>query len=252
MFITESPATQQAVMNQTMRNNATLPVPVNPLEQARFNMVEQQIRTWEVLDQSVLDLLMVVKREEFVPEAYRALALMDVEIPLGNDAPGQCMMTPKLEARIIQTLAPKPHERALEIGTGSGYLTALLAKCAQSVASIELVPRLANLAAVKLAQAGIGNVEITTGDAAQSPAAFLPAGQQFEVIVLTGSVPMLPQDYLANLAVGGRLFAIVGDAPVMKATLVTKAAENAISESALFETVVAPLVNAKSPSRFAF
>ena len=237
-------------MNQTMQT--TINQPLDAQEQTRFNMVEQQIRTWEVLDQSVLDLLFVVKREEFVPEAYRALALMDVEIPLGDDAPGQFMMTPKLEARIVQILAPKSHERVLEIGTGSGYLTALLAKCAQRVASIELVPRLANQAAGRLAQAGIGNVEITTGDAAQSPAAFFPAGQQFDVIVLTGSVPMLPRDYLAYLAVGGRMFAIVGDAPVMKATLINKTAENASSVSVLFETVVAPLVNAKAPSRFTF
>jgi protein-L-isoaspartate(D-aspartate) O-methyltransferase len=228
---------------------------LNNLEQARFNMVEQQIRTWEVLDQSVLDLLFVVKREDFVPPAYRALAFMDTEIPLGTEGiefDNQTMMTPKLEARIIQELAPKSHERVLEIGTGSGYLTALLAKRAARVASIEYFQTLANQAAGKLAGAGIGNVEITVGDAAISPAAFLPAGQTFEVIVLTGSTPTLPDAFLPYLAIGGRMFAVIGDAPVMKATLIRKTAANAYATEVLFETVLPPLIHAQQPSRFTF
>jgi protein-L-isoaspartate(D-aspartate) O-methyltransferase len=219
------------------------------IEQARFNMVEQQIRTWEVLDQSVLDLLLAVKREDFVPTAYRALAFVDMEIPLGE---GQTMMAPKLEARLIQELALKAHERVLEIGTGSGYLTALLAKRTAKVASIEYFESLATSAAARIAVAGIDNVEITVGDAAQSPANFVDATQTFDVIVFTGSLPVLPTVYLNHLAVGGRLFAVVGDAPAMKATLFTKTRENTTTEQALFETVLPPLINAEQPSRFTF
>jgi protein-L-isoaspartate(D-aspartate) O-methyltransferase len=219
------------------------------IEQARFNMVEQQIRTWDVLDQSVLELLFACKREDFVPVAYRSLAFVDMEIPLGE---GQMMMPPKLEARILQEVAPKPHERVLEIGTGSGYLSALLAKKAAKVASIEYFQTLAVSAAAKLAAAGIGNVEITTGDAAHSPANFVDAQQQFDVIVFAGSLPVLPAAYLPHLAVGGRLFAVIGDAPAMKAMLYTKTSEQNTVALELFETVVAPLINAEEPSRFTF
>ncbi|MCA3042990.1 MAG: protein-L-isoaspartate O-methyltransferase [Rhodocyclaceae bacterium] len=219
------------------------------IEQARFNMVEQQIRTWEVLDQSVLELLFNVKREDFVPAVYRSLAFVDMEIPLGE---GQLMMPPKLEARILQEVAPKAHERVLEIGTGSGYLSALLASRAAKVASIEYFESLAVSAAAKLAAAGIGNVEITTGDAARSPAKFVDPQQQFDVVVFTGSLPVLPAAYLPRLAVGGRLFAIIGDAPAMKAMLYTKATEQSTNALELFETVVAPLLNAEQPSRFTF
>lgn len=221
-------------------------------EQARFNMVEQQIRPWDVLDRSVLDLLFALKRENFVPDAYRALAFMDMEIPLNENGEGQTMMSPKLEARIMQELQVKAHERVLEIGTGSGYLTALLGKRAERVASIEYFQSLATRAAAKLAVAGIGNVEITVGDAAISPAAFVPPQQKFEVIVLTGSVPQLPADYLPYLTIGGRFFAIVGDAPAMKATLITKVSDNACHTIELFETVVPPLIHARAPSRFSF
>ncbi|MBC7622925.1 MAG: protein-L-isoaspartate O-methyltransferase [Aeromicrobium sp.] len=219
------------------------------IELARFNMVEQQIRTWEVLDQSVLELLFTVKREDFVPAAYRSLAFVDMEIPLGE---GQVMLAPKFEARILQEVAPKPHERVLEIGTGSGYLSALLASRAAKVASIEYFESLAISAAAKLATAGIGNVEITIGDAARSPANFIDPQQQFDVIVVTGSLPVLPAAYLPHLAVGGRLFAIIGDAPAMKAMLYTKTSEQSTVALELFETVVAPLINAAEPSRFTF
>ena len=220
-------------------------------EQARFNMIEQQIRTWEVLDQDVLDLLFQVKREDFVPQAYRAIAFTDMEIPLG-EGHGQFMMAPKMEARIIQELAPQPGERVLEVGTGSGYLTALLASCAAAVTSIEYFDAYSRTASSHLARANITNVNFKIGDAAQSPLAFIGASEKFDVIVLTGSVPIFPQVYLDTLAENGRLFAIVGDAPVMKATLFTRASGNAVATAEIFETVVAPLLHATQPSRFDF
>jgi protein-L-isoaspartate(D-aspartate) O-methyltransferase len=223
------------------------------IEQARFNMVEQQIRTWEVLDQSVLELLFAVKRENFVPPAYRSLAFVDMEIPLGPKAgEGEVMMAPKLEARLLQEVAPKSHERVLEIGTGTGYLTALLAKRAQRVVSVEINASLAKTAAATLSANQITNVEVKQGDAAKTPASVVGANDVFEVIVLGGSVPVLPEAFLKHLTVGGRLFAIVGDAPAMKATLVTKTGEGAYAAAELFETVLPPLQNATQPSRFTF
>jgi protein-L-isoaspartate(D-aspartate) O-methyltransferase len=222
------------------------------IENARFNMVEQQIRTWEVLDQSVLELLFHVKRENFVPAAYRALAFVDMEIPLGSIADGQVMMAPKVEARIVQELAPKSHERVLEIGTGSGYLAALLAQKAERVRSIEISPQLAKMATDNLVANEIRNVDVRVGDAAKTPGDAIGPNEVFEVIVFSGSVPILPENYLQHLTVGGRLFAIVGDAPVMKATLITKTGEGAYAARELFETVLPPLVNAPEPSRFSF
>ena len=218
-------------------------------EQARFNMVEQQIRTWEVLDQDVLDLLFQVKREDFIPVAYRAIAFTDMEIPLGE---GQLMMTPKMEARILQELAPRTTDRVLEIGTGSGYLTALLASRAAVVTSVEFFEAFSRTAAGNLARANIANVNLKVGDGAQTPAAFAGPDEKFDVIVLTGSVPILPQAYLDALAENGRLFVIIGDAPAMKATLITRASNKSFNHVDLFETVVAPLINAKQPSRFDF
>jgi protein-L-isoaspartate(D-aspartate) O-methyltransferase len=218
-------------------------------EKARFLMVEQQIRTWEVLDQGVLDLLFAVKREDFVPVAYRSLAFVDMEIPLDHQ---QTMMTPKLEARILQEVAPKSDERVLEIGSGSGYLTALLAKQAESVTSIDIFQDFSLAAAAKLALIGVTNVHLKTGDAAESAVSILASHETFDVIVLTGSVPMLPKAYLDMLNLNGRLFAVVGDAPAMKATLFTKTGEPAFTTDDLFETVLMPLVNAKQPSRFEF
>lgn len=218
-------------------------------EKARFLMVEQQIRTWEVLDQDVLDLLFAVKREDFVPVAYRSLAFVDMEIPLDHQ---QTMMTPKLEARILQEVAPKSDERVLEIGSGSGYLTALLAKQAESVISIDIFQDFSLAAAAKLARIGVTNVHLKTGDASESAVNILASHETFDVIVLTGSVPMLPKAYLDMLNLNGRLFAVVGDAPAMKATLFTKTGEPAFTTDDLFETVLMPLVNAKQPSRFEF
>ncbi len=218
-------------------------------EKARFLMVEQQIRTWEVLDQDVLDLLFAVKREDFVPVAYRSLAFVDMEIPLDHQ---QTMMTPKLEARILQEVAPKSDERVLEIGSGSGYLTALLAKQAESVTSIDIFQDFSLAAAAKLKRIGVTNVHLKTGDAAESAVNILASHETFDVIVLTGSVPMLPKAYLDMLNLNGRLFAVVGDAPAMKATLFTKTGEPAFTTDDLFETVLMQLVNAKQPSRFEF
>jgi protein-L-isoaspartate(D-aspartate) O-methyltransferase len=214
------------------------------VEQARFNMVEQQIRPWEVLDPEVLDLLFAVRREEFVPAAHRALAFADLELPLPG---GQKMWAPKLEARVLQELKQKPLESVLEIGTGSGYFTALLARRAAQVTSVEIDPRLAQEAAARLARAGVANARVEVGDGARGWGANL-----YDVIVLTGSVPLLAEHWFAQLKPGGRLFAIVGDLPVMTARLVTWMAPGSRVTADLFETVVAPLVNAPAPSRFRF
>jgi protein-L-isoaspartate(D-aspartate) O-methyltransferase len=218
------------------------------IEKARFNMVEQQIRTWEVLDQEVLDLLFEVKREDFVPATYRALAFADMEIPLGH---GQAMMAPKVEARFLQELAVRNHERVLEIGTGSGYLAALLASRALEVVSVEIFPELSASAQDKLRLAGISNVVLRVGDGAHAQAAVVGAGG-FDVIVLTGSTPVLPKAFLDLLSPNGRLFAVVGDAPVMKAVLMTKTPTGSVASTEVFETQLAPLINAQQPERFEF
>jgi len=215
------------------------------IEQARFNMVEQQIRTWEVLDSEVLDLLFALKREEFVPPEQRAIAFADLEIPLGH---GESMMQPKVEARILQELALKPQETVYEVGTGSGYLTALMAKRARHVTSAEIHPDLQARAADNLRAAGISNVTLLPGDSARTPL----AESAFDVIVLTGSTPILPQAFLDRLSPGGRLFAVVGDAPAMKAVLVRQPVPGSFQHTELFETVIKPLVNAAEPSRFRF
>jgi protein-L-isoaspartate(D-aspartate) O-methyltransferase len=215
------------------------------LEQARFNMVEQQIRTWEVLDPDVLELLFRVKRELFVPAEYRDIAFADLEVPIGH---GEAMMQPKVEARILQELAVRPHESVYEVGTGSGYLTALLASVARHVTSAEIHADLSAKAAENLAAAGISNATLLTGDSAARPL----AESAFDVIVITGSVPLVPQAFLDRLAPGGRLFAVVGDRPVMEATLVRQAERGAFSATKLFETLLKPLANAPQPARFRF
>jgi protein-L-isoaspartate(D-aspartate) O-methyltransferase len=214
------------------------------IEQARFNMVEQQIRPWNVLDQDVLDLLFAVKREEFVPAAYRELAFADLEIPLGE---GAAMWAPKMEARVLQELALKARESVLEVGTGSGYFSALLASCAASVNSVEIDPRLAAEAQAKLARSGIRNVEVTVGDGARGFGSGV-----YDAIVLTGSTPVLPDSLFGQLKPGGRVFAVVGDPPAMTARMVRWTAPEARTSLDLFETVIAPLRNAATPSRFRF
>ena len=213
-------------------------------EQARFNMVEQQIRTWEVLDQDVLDLLFHVRREEFVPPAYRALAFADLELPLPG---GQRMWAPKVEARVLQTLKLRPGESVLEIGTGSGYFTALLASRAADVTTVEIDPALSSAAAARLLRHGYTNVRREIGDGAKGWGEEL-----YDAIVLTGSTPLLPEKFLAQLKPNGRAFAIVGEAPAMTARLVEWTAPGSRVTTDLFETVIAPLVNAAAPSRFKF
>jgi protein-L-isoaspartate(D-aspartate) O-methyltransferase len=215
------------------------------LEQARFNMVEQQIRTWQVLDPAVLELLYAVPREEFVPAAFRKLAFADMEIPIGE---GEAMMAPKMEARIVQELALRKTDRVLEVGTGSGYLTALLARCAAHVFSLEIHPVLAAFGGDNLARHGADNVTLEVGDGARGD----PQRAPYDAIVLTGSTPVLPAGLREQLAPGGRLFAVVGEPPVMVAQLITCAAPGAYGSVALFDTVLAPLVNAERPPRFTF
>ena len=214
-------------------------------EQARYNMVEQQIRPWDVLDQGVLDLLFKVRREDFVPEAHRSLAFVDMEIPLGH---GEFMWSPKLEARVLQELDIRRNDRVLEIGTGSGYLTALLAAEAAEVVSVDIQPDFSAAAGQKLRAHGIGNVELHTGDAATD----WDDEDGFDVIVLTGSTPLLSDALVRRLRTNGRLFAVVGEAPVMHAQLVTCNAPGAYRSVTLFETCVKALVNAPHPAAFVF
>ena len=214
------------------------------IEQARFNMVEQQIRTWEVLDQDVLDLLFLVRREDFVPPDYRLLAFADLEIPLGDH---EKMWAPKMEARVLQELAIERGESVLEIGTGSGYLTALLARQGATVTSVEINPRLASEAKAKLARAGIDSADVVVGDGARGW-----GRATYDAIVLTGSTPVLPDAFVEQLAPGGRVFAVVGEPPVMLARLVRWVAPGALAKRILFETVVDPLTNAATPARFEF
>jgi len=221
------------------------------LEQARFNMVEQQIRTWEVLDQEVLDLLYVIPREEFVPPQHRALAFSDLELPLeeGTKAgEGERMWQPKLEARVLQELALKKTDRVLEVGTGSGYLTALLAHRAGEVCSVELRPALAAFGRENLERHGTDNVVLEIGDAARGWDQRAP----YDAIVLTGSTPVLPRAFLEQLNPGGRLFAVVGEAPAMQARLAFCTAPGAWRSVDLFETVIRPLANAEQAPRFRF
>ena len=219
------------------------------IERARFNMVEQQIRTWEVLDQQVLDLLFAVRREDFVAPQYRSLAFVDMEIPLADNAPtGERMLAPKLEARMLQELAVKPTDRILEVGTGSGYMTALLAKRGAHVTSVEINPAYSAVAATRLSAHGIANVTLEVGDAARGWSKHAP----YDVIVLTGSVPVLADEFQQSLKPGGRLLAIVGEAPAMQARLTTCAGGGAYDSVSLFETCIAALNNAPQPERFVF
>lgn len=216
-----------------------------PVERARFNMVEQQIRPWEVLDQEVLDLLFAVRREEFVPAQYRSLAFVDMEIPLGH---GETMLAPRLEARMLQELAVRPGDRILEIGTGSGYMTALLAKRGGHVTSVEIIPEFSAQAAAQLEAHGITNVTLEVGDAARGWDRHAP----YDVIVLTGSVPVLADAFQRSLNPGGRLLAVVGEAPVMEARLIVCAGSGACNALGLFETCIPALRNAPQPERFVF
>jgi len=215
------------------------------MEQARFNMIEQQIRTWDVLDPTVLDLLSTVHREDYLPQQYRSLAFVDMEIPLGH---GERMLAPKLEARLLQEAEISREDRVLEVGTGSGYMTALLASLAKHVYSVEIVPEFSAEAKRKLTEHGFNNITLEVGDAARG----WPAHAPYDVIVLTGSVPHLPESFERALAPGGRLLAIVGDAPVMTAQRIRRAGDAAFSREGLFETCIKALTNAAQPERFVF
>ena len=215
------------------------------IDQARFNMVEQQIRPWEVLDQAVLDLLFTLRREEFVPPVYRGLAFADMEIPLGH---GETMLSPKMEARIVQELKLKNTDKVLEVGTGSGYMTALMARLAKFVHSVEIVPELFEFGSKNLRVHDLHNVLVEQGDGACGWARHAP----YDVIVLTGSTPVLAPELLQQLSPGGRMFAVIGEAPVMKATLFTVSAQGGASSVELLETCIASLRNAPQPSHFVF
>ena len=214
-------------------------------EQARFNMIEQQIRPWDVLDAEVLHLLSVVKREDFVPLAHKALAFADMEIPLGH---GQCMLAPRVEARMLQDVAVQKHEKVLEIGAGSGYMAALLAHRAQRVISLEINPELAAMARTNLQKAGITNAEVRQFDGAKGT----PAEGPFDVIVLSGSVAEVPQALLAQLKVGGRLIAIVGEEPTMRLNIVTRSSDAEFKTSTPWDTVAPRLLNFPELSHFHF
>lgn len=231
-------------------------IPDMNIEQARFNMIEQQIRTWDVLDADVLDLLMVVKRESFVPPAYRSLAFMDTEIPLPG---GENMLMPKFEARILQELAIKKHESVLEIGAGSGYMAALLAFKARHVTTVELLPELVTMARDNLMAYGIDNVDVQHGDGAQGWPAVHDGGDSsrsteagYDVIVISGSMPLMPQAFMQQLRIGGRMFVVTGEAPAMSARVVTRTSDLGFSTVKVFETVIARLHNVPTPSHFTF
>ena len=217
---------------------------MNAMEQARFNMIEQQIRPCDVLEGRILDLLKQVRREHFVPQAQRALAFVDMEIPLGHDT---SMWSPKLEARVVQELHLSRADKVLEVGTGSGYLTALMATLAGHVTSVEIVPELNAMAKQHLQAYHRDNITLEVGDAAQGW-----GGNQYDVIVLTGSTPVLPAVFQNSLKVGGRMFAIVGDAPVMQARVIKCVSAGVFETVTIMETSVPALQNAEQPKRFVF
>jgi protein-L-isoaspartate(D-aspartate) O-methyltransferase len=214
-------------------------------ERARRNMILQQIRPWEVIDQRVLDTLQTVPREDFVPGGYRGLAYADIEVPIGH---GEVMLAPKIEAKLLQALAIRPVDRVLEIGTGSGYLTACLARLGGHVVTIDLNADFIEQARGRLTALGIGNVEFLAGDAFATE---LP-GAPFDVVAVTGSVTLPPERLEGLLNDGGRLFVVVGEPPVQEAQLVTRIREGVSRRESLFETVVPPLRNAPRPEAFVF
>ncbi|MEJ8825554.1 protein-L-isoaspartate O-methyltransferase [Variovorax humicola] len=222
----------------------------NPtLAHLRFNMIEQQIRPWDVHDPAVLELLNEIHREDYTPAAHRTLAFFDMELPLGDGSvPGEIMLAPKIEARTLNDLQVKKNETVLEIGTGSGFMAALLANCAASVLTLEINPAIAASAAETLRRNGVRNVEVRVADGAKP----LPSGPSFDVIVLSGSVAKIPQNLLGSLKIGGRLAAIVGDEPMMRMHIVTRLSEGQWSTAQPWDTVAPRLLNFPEPSRFAF
>jgi protein-L-isoaspartate(D-aspartate) O-methyltransferase len=221
------------------------------LDRARFNMIEQQVRPWEVLDPAVLELLDRVKRDQFVPPAQKALAYVDMELPLGHGA-DQVMLAPRVQARMVQDLAIKPTDKVLEIGTGSGYTTALLASLAQRVVSLEIDDAIAIAARRNLQQAGITNAEVRVADAAANGFAACAAEGPWDAILVAGSVAEVPAALLSLLAKGGRLVTIVGQEPVMRATVVTRVDDAGFSTQQPWDTIAPRLRNFAEPSRFSF
>ena len=214
-------------------------------EKARFNMVEQQIRPWEVLDFGVLDVLMSVRREEFVPEAYKGVALSEAEIPLGN---GSTMLIPVIEGKILQAVQVKASDKVLEVGAGSGYFAALLAAKAEWVRTVEIDPALVNMAHDNLKRYGVENVIVEEGDAIRG----WPSNAPYDLIVVSGGVPFIPETLLQQIKVGGRLFAFVGEPQLMTATLVTQVSEGNFRTESLFENAVPMMRNAPQKSQFKF
>lgn len=219
-------------------------------ELARHNMVEQQIRPWDVLDPAVLETLATLHREDFVPPAFRSLAFTDMEVPLdvGGVKTGEVMLAPKVEARLLQAAQPQPADSVLEIGTGSGYMAALLARHAGRVLSCEIRADLAAFARDNLVRAGLEQVTVKFGNGLDE----LKGAAQFNVIVLSGSVPFVPDVVLQALSPGGRVIAIVGEAPVMTAQLITRTSDTRFSSEPLFETLTTPLVGFPQKERFVF
>lgn len=219
------------------------------IEQARYKMIEQQIRPWDVLEQDILTLLPLVKRENFVPAAYTSLAFADTDIPLPG---GENMFSPKMEARILQEAAVKKHENVLEIGAGSGYMAALLAYKARHVTTVEIDPALKAMAEKNLADYHVGNVNVVLGDGAQGWLGTGAGSAPYDVIVISGGLPFLPSAFLEQIKVGGRIIAIVGEAPVMNAQRITRISDVNYTTETLFETVVKHLRNAPTHSHFKF
>lgn len=213
------------------------------VEQARHNMIKQQIRTWDVLDQHIVDIVTRVCRESYVPEKYQDIAFADMRIPLNEK---YTMMEPKLEARILQTLNIQPNDRVLEIGTGSGYLTACLSELADFVISYDINEKLSQLAGQRLASDGHENISLRIGDAMGN----LQISERFDAVVINGSVPTMDKRFHERLNIHGRLFIVIGEPPIMAALLITRVDENEWSTENLFETELPPLENAQTPSRF--
>lgn len=219
------------------------------LELARFNMIEQQIRPWEVLDPAVISILGSIRREDFVPNSLRALAFADTQVPLLPGAPqGACMLEPKIEAKLLQELKVQHHERALEIGAGSGFMAALLARRAAEVTTLEINPDLAAMARANLQRAGLAKVQVVQADGSTG----LPTAGPFDVMLLSGSVAAVPKTLLEQLRVGGRLAAIVGNLPILQAKVWTRTAEASWSEEVIFETVAPRLLNFPASNPFKF
>lgn len=219
-------------------------------DKARFNMVEQQVRPWDVLNHDVLEVLSSVPREVFAPEAYKNLAYADTRIPLGSfEEHGSFMLNPNIEGRILQHLAITEDDVVLEIGTGSGYLTACIAKLARHVDSVDINPAMTAMAEKNLSGLGINNFQLRTGDASKGWYECKPA---YDAIALTCSMPAVPECYRRSLKVGGRLFVVTGDAPVMTAQLVTRTSQNEWTTESVFETCIDPLLHAEKAESFVF